>query len=142
MKTGQIKATQGPCQHSCGRLELTALSTLLLFHCRVNRQRWLYNGTDQLLCSQTEARVLSFDGSNQKHSCFVLFVASANFEKAATLPCHTIFTCMYVCMYVCTHCSNAYIHQLSLFVTKKTKTNFFFTTFKARQTRLVCFYLL
>lgn len=141
MKTGQIKATQGPCQHSCGRLELTALSTLLLFHCRVNRQRWLYNGTDQLLCSQTEARVLSFDGSNQKHSCFVLFVASANFEKAATLPCHTIFTCMYVCMYV-------HIVRMLTFISfpclsqRKPKQTFFFTTFKARQTRLVCFYLL
>lgn len=104
------------------------MSTLLLFHCRVNRQRWLYNGTDQLFCSQTEARVLSFDGSNQKHSFFVLFVASANFEKAATLLCHTIFTCTYVC----THCLNAYIHQLSLFVTKKTKTNFFFHHLKSK----------
>ncbi len=33
------------------------------------------------------------------------------------LLCHTIFTCMYV--------FECYICQLSLFVTKETKTNFF-----------------
>lgn len=42
------------------------------------------------------------------------------------LLCHTVFTSMYVC----THCLNA---------TKETKTNFFFATFRARQTRLVLF---
>lgn len=70
--------------------------------------------TMELFCSQTEALVLLFDGLNQKHSFFVLFVVSA-ILKGRLSSCAIPFShvCMFehtmcVCMYA-VHCSNAIV---------------------------------